>query len=320
MKHIAMKHVAKSLLLLGFLTAFGGPVLAADAYPSKAVYCMIPWSAGGGTDTTIRGFLKAAEPYVGTDFNCANVTGGGGAVGWTELRHAKADGYTLGAATYDVLTHSAKARPPFTIDDFVSVVGISQYPLVVAVKADAPWQTLDELIAHIRAQKGDSRIGIGAIAGSQHQLLYTIEKRLDIKTKPVPFKGGAEIIAAVLGDTIEAGLITSPEAKNRPDLKILAQFAKTRHDDLPDAPTAKELGIDIVFGSFRGIIVPAATPKDRVAFLREKFDQAWHDQKFLDWATKAGVSPSYMSGADLDELLAAMLPDVKTALKAINKQ
>ena len=315
-----MKSVAKSLMILCLAAMFGAPAMAAGDYPSKSIYCIIPWSAGGGTDTTIRGFLKAAEGYVGTDFNCANVTGGGGAVGWTELAHTKADGYTVGAVTYDVLTHSAKARPPFTIANFVSLVGISQYPVIVAVKVDAPWATFDEFIAHVRAQKGESRIGIGAIAGSQHQLLYTIEKRLDIKTKPVPFKGGAEIIAAVLGDTIEAGLITSPEAKNRPDLKVLAQFSKTRHADLPNAPTARELGIDIVFGSFRGISVPVDTPKERVAFLREKFDLAWHDPKFLDWANKAGVSPSFMSGADLDELLTAMLPDVKTALKAINKQ
>ncbi len=311
------KLLVLSVLLLGISGLFAEG--QQESYPSDAIYCIIPWSAGGGTDTTIRGFLKAAEEYAGVDFNVANLTGGGGAVGWTELARAKSDGYTIGALTYDVLTHSAKDNPPFTTEDFISVVGISQYPLVLAVKADAPWNTLEEYLAYAKSNNGDSQFGIGTIGGSQHQLLNTIEKKAGIQTKPVPFKGGAEIIAAVLGDNIEAGLITSPEAKNRPDIKVLAQFAATRHNDLPDVPTAMESGVEIVHGSFRGLCVPAGTPDDVVSFLRDTFDQTWHDEEFLAWADKAGISPSYMSGAELDELLASMLPNVKAALKDINQ-
>ncbi len=315
-----MKKVVNILLALCLLLTFVVPAMSADDYPDKSIYCMVPWGAGGGTDTTIRGFLKAAEPYVGVDFNVANVTGGGGAVGWTELAHSRADGYTIGAVTYDILTHSAKAHPPFAIDDFVSLIGISQYPLVLVVKADAPWQTFDQFLSYAKESNGNLKMAIGAIAGSQHQLLNTMTSKLSFKAKPVPFKGGAAMIAAVLGDTIEAALVTSDEAKNRPDIKVLAQFGKKRHPDLADVPTAMELGVDIVHGSFRGLIAPKDTPKEIVAFLRDKFNQAWHDQKFLDWANKAGTSPNYMSGEELDEFLKAMFPNVKAALQQINKK
>jgi len=307
--------IALLLILNGAVFAEG----KTEEYPSKSIYCIIPWSAGGGTDTTIRGFLKVAEKHVGVSFNASNVTGGGGSVGWTELAAAKADGYTIGALTYDVLTHSAKENPPFFYDDFVCLVGISQYPMVLVVKADAPWDTLDEFVEYARANRGDVNVGIGAIGGNHHQLLTAMENKLDLKFKPVPFEGGAKIIAAILGDNVEMGFINSPEAKNRPDIKVLAQFAKKRHEDLPDAPTAMELGVDIVLGSFRGLGVPKGTPEDRIAFLRQKFTETWNDEEFLSWATKAGASPSYMSGEDFDEMLDAMFPNVKQALEQINR-
>ena len=314
-----VKQVLLGLILLTFVVSFTYGEAQQEAYPAKAIYCIVPWSAGGGTDNTIRGFLKYAESHVGVDFNVSNITGGGGAVGWTELKAAKPDGYTIGALTYDVLTHSAKDNPPFIIDDFVSLIGISQYPLVLVVKADAPWDDLNSYLDYVKMNNGESTMGIGAISGSQHQLLSTLESKLNLKIKAVPFSGGAEIIASVLGNNVEAGLITSPEAKNRPDIKVLAQFSKVRHADLPEVPTAIELGVDIVYGSFRGLGAPADTPAEIIDYLREKFTETWNDEQFLSWAEKTGSSASYMSGKDLDEMLDSMLPNVKNALEAINQ-
>jgi tripartite-type tricarboxylate transporter receptor subunit TctC len=317
-----MKKCFSILGVIVFVTMICGTfstVCWAKDYPAKSIYCIVPWSAGGGTDTTVRGFLKVAEKFVGTDFNVSNVTGGGGSVGWAALASAKSDGYTIGALTYDILTHSAKEKPPFSYEDFNCLIGISQYPLVLIVKADAPWDTMDQLMNHSKANKGKLKAGIGAMGGSQHQLLNTLENRLDVKFRPVPFKGGANIIAAVLGDNVEMGLITSPEAKNRPDIKVLAQFSASRHEDLPKVPTASELGLEIVHGSFRGLGAPKGTPNDKIKFLRDKFTDAWHGKDFQDWAKKAGASASYMSGEDFQKMLKAMFPNVKQALQQLTK-
>ncbi len=294
--------------------------LAAPAtadYPDRSIRVIVPWGAGGGTDVTIRGFLDVAEAHVGTSFNVTNVTGGSGAVGWGEAARARADGYNLVALTYDLLAITAK-NGPADYQDFVPLVTISQYPQVFAVAADSPIETFDDFIALARDRDEPVTVAMGGLGGIHHLAAVGIEQAKEVELRAVPFQGGAPSIAALLGGNVDATFTDVPEAKGRPDIRVLVQFASERHPDMPDVPTAIEEGMDIVLSSFRSLGAPVGTPDDVVAFLRERFDAAWHSDAFQTWSSQANVAPSYMSGEDTQAMFDAMMPVISEALARLD--
>lgn len=318
-----MKRLARILAVVVCLALVSTSLFAAGVaeaeYPAKPIYTIVPWGAGGGTDITIRGFLQVAEKHVGTTFNVTNIPGGVGSIGWAEAASANADGYTIVALTYDLMVHSASADSPVSYKDFIPVVTIAQYPQVLAVKVDDPWSDFEEFVAFSASRPGDVRIALSGLGGIHHQALLTVERQSGVEFRPVPFRGGAECIAALLGGNVEATFTDVPEAAGRPDLRVLVQFAAQRHVDAPDVPTAREFGMDIDFSSFRSLGVPKGTPQHIVDFLREKFDETWHSQEFLTWANNAGVAPSYMSGADTQVMFDSIFPAVQEALKLMDR-
>ncbi len=317
-----MKKTVKTLVGVVCLALMGTLLFAAgveeEEYPTRPIYVIVPWAAGGGTDITIRGFLNIAEDHVGTTFNVTNMPGGVGLVGWAEAAQADADGYTLAALTYDLIVHSASDDETVSYRDFIPVVTIAQYPQVLAVKVDDAWEDFEEFLDFAASRPGDVRIGLSGLGGIHHQALLTIERETGIEFRPIPFRGGAESTAALLGGDVEAAFLDVPEAAGRPDVRVLVQFAAVRHEDAPDIPTAREFDMDIDFSSFRSLGVPKGTPESVVDFLRDKFDQTWHSDEFLTWAHDAGVAPSFMSGADTQVMFDSIFPAVQEALKLMD--
>lgn len=273
-------------------------------YPNKPINLIVTWGAGGGTDVTARAFVKEAEKHIGQTFLVNNVTGGGGSVGWQQVKASPADGYTLTVLTIDILNHSVKAdQTKLSYEDFIPVANMSKYPSIIAVPADSKYETFKDLLEDAKANPGKVRIGNGGLGKDNHQIALSVEDATGAKFNHVPFDGGAPAIAAALGGNIEGLISNPPEAGGRPDMKILVQFGPERSPDLPNVPTALELGYNIVGESFRMIGVPKDTPKEIINFLEEKFKLASEEEAWKEFAEKSKASPFYLDVAESQKLL-----------------
>jgi len=293
--------------LITFGLTAGSPATAAEDYPERAIQVIVPWSAGGGTDVTIRGFLDVASRMMDANFNVSNVTGGGGAVGWGEAAGQPADGYHLVGLTYDLLMITAKDGP-VDYRDFIPLVTIAQYPQVFAVDAESDHQTFEDFVEYASSASTPLAVAMGGFGGIHHLAAIAMQQAEDFEMRMVPFEGGAASIAALLGGNVQATFTDVPESAGRPDLRVLVVFGDERHPDMPDVPTARELGMDVVLASFRSLGTPQGTPEEIVDYLRQAFDEVWHSEEFQNWAETANVSPGFLSGADTEAMYEAMMP------------
>ena len=302
-----------------FLAACNGDQEAqsSENYPEKDIDVIVTWSSGGGTDITARQFLKAAEEETEASFLVRNVTGGAGAVGWNEARQSDADGYTLTVLTADILIHSAN-EANVTLSDFEPIALMSQYPAVIAVSADSEWDTLDEFLAS--AEEESLSIANDGLGQNDHLTALQLQEEAGLANPfdHIPFDGGAEGIAAVLGGNVDATISNVPEIANRSDMKVLAIFAQEENAEMPDTPIIKDYGMDIDAGSFRMIGAPAGTPEASLAYLDEVFESAYNSPTYLDFAEESNLSPQYMNREDAKSMLNARLDVMKELLESVD--
>ncbi|RLC56201.1 MAG: tripartite tricarboxylate transporter substrate binding protein, partial [Chloroflexi bacterium] len=191
-------------ILLTPLTALAG------SYPEKSITIVCPYSAGGGGDTSTRMIAKLAGDIMGVKINVENKTGGGATIGIGVVSKAKPDGYTIGfvsTSPITIRTHMMKA-PYHPLKD-LSYIGqfvASSQPLVVL--KDSPHKTLADLIAYAKANPGKLRWSTSVQRGGPHVAVEAMFKQEGAKATFIPFKGGSKVLAALLGGTIDAAMIS----------------------------------------------------------------------------------------------------------------
>ncbi|MFC7610463.1 Bug family tripartite tricarboxylate transporter substrate binding protein [Teichococcus aestuarii] len=166
-----LTHRSKLKLLAGLGAAAilpAGPALA-QGYPRRPVELIVPFAPGGGTDLVARAFADAAKAHLERGIGVVNRTGGGGAVGLSEIMAARPDGYKIGLGTVELamLPHMGLVR--FSADDFLPVARLNAEPSAVTVKADAPWKTLGEYLEHAKANPGKIRVGNSGTGAIWHR-------------------------------------------------------------------------------------------------------------------------------------------------------
>lgn len=287
-----------------------------DDYPNKDIDLIVTWASGGGTDITARQFVKAAEEEMPAKFLVKNVTGGAGAVGWNEAKQAKPDGYTLTVLTADILIHTANDRN-VSRDDFVPLALMSQYPAVIAVDANSEWDTLEDFLAE--GEKRSLSIANDGLGQNDHLTALQLEQAADLKhaINHIPFDGGAEGIAAVLGGNVDATISNVPEISSRTDMKVLAIFSTEPNEEMPDTPLISDYNMDIDAGSFRMIAAPAGTDEDILNYLEEKFKEAYNNPTYQDFAKESNLSPSYMDRKEAEEMLDSRLDIMKELMEQV---
>lgn len=275
-----------ALLVLDFLfvssLAWGG-----EKYPNRPVALIIPMGAGGGFDLTSRAMSSVAPQYLEQPLIVTLKPGGGGTIGPGFVKRAKPDGYTLlfgGTSQLSIAPQIEDAG--YTKDDFVPIVKVNHLTYVVAVRADKPWNTLKDLLNHIRANPNKVLFGATGIPGliplGNHMLL----RAAGIETSPptVPFKGvGEQVLSLLKGDTdymiqLYAGLVPFIRSK---EIRLLAVMDETRLPFMPDVPTAKELNYDVVLNMWMAILAPKGTPEEVVETLSTAFAKIIKDPSFV---------------------------------------
>jgi tripartite-type tricarboxylate transporter receptor subunit TctC len=297
--------LATAFLLLAPPTCGLGTALA-GSYPEKPIELIIPFPAGGRTDLNARMWASVANQYLGVPVACINKTGGRGAPAAQYVLDAKPDGYTIFAATIGTnILWPPQGIGKYKVFDFTTIGRISTSTMVIATSPKKPWKNIQELIDD--AKKRPRKITYGAVKGAMSQLAFLIfAKEAGVQFRHVATEGDAPALSSALGGHIDLYISTTtstvaPHAKAG-NLRPLAVFSDKRHPSLPDTPTFKEMGINVVAGPWTGIAARNDIPNDVLMTLRKAFDDVLtKDKAFPKLMKKIGEQVDYMSGADFEK-------------------
>ncbi len=282
----------KSIILLLVVSLLSLTVFA--AYPVKTVEIVCPWGAGGGTDRLARFFADQLQKGLGEPFVVVNKTGGGGAVGHSAGAFARPDGYTVTLVTLEISLMHWMGLTTLNVDNFDYVIQLNQDASSVLVKADAPWQTVEELLEEIRKNPGKIKFS-GSSAGSIWDLarigMFNAVGIAPDAVIWVPTTGAAPSIVELLGGHVEVITCSLPEASAQVEagqLRALAVMANQRLPQYPNVPTLKEQGINWSAGTWRGLSVPKNTPKEVIQTLYDASLKIAQSDAFKEFMSKTG--------------------------------
>lgn len=290
-------------------------------FPERPMEMIIVWSAGGGSDLAARLIGDYAAKELGQPFTYNNVTGANGAIGWGQAAQAKADGYTVANLTFDVLTNQAMGQTPVKYDDFDLLCQFTVQPIGVFVPEKSPYKTLNELLAAAKENPNNISMATTPLGGFFHQGAALLENVSDgARFNIIPYKGSAEIIAALAGGNVDSGIQTLTGMEQYIEtgsMRLLAVLTADRLKSFPDTPTAKELGYNVVHESWRGFAVPKGTPAEVKTKLVNAFEKAFNNPEFQEKALKAKLDLVYTGPEKFKASLDEQYPNVEKILKQL---
>jgi tripartite-type tricarboxylate transporter receptor subunit TctC len=281
---------------------------AASFPDGKPIALIVPYAPGGVTDTGARLMAAALEPLLKAPVRVVNRPGAASQVGLTELVRARPDGTTLSYVVLPtVVTHyldPARAAI-YTRKDFQPIAMHHRVPQMLAVRSDSPYKTLKDLVEAARANPEGLKVSDSGLMGVPHVCVLMLQLAAGVKFSSVHFSGGAPSITALLGkhvDVLSGATADSRPYKESGDFRVLGVAAEEPDPLMPDAPTMKSQGYDVLAASYTGLVAPAGTPPDVVDTLtqaiRTVVNSPEHKQKLL----QLGVSPYYLGPKDYTKL------------------
>lgn len=264
-----------------------GPAAAQD-FPVRPITLIVPFPPGGVADNVARPVAQALGKQLGQSVVIENRQGAGGGIGMAYVAKARADGYTLLLALSSISAIPEADRvlgraPMFQLDQLVPVARFTADPVVLAVRADAPWKSFAEFVAFARAHPKKLNYGSSGNYGTMHVPMEMLAASAGITMTHVPFTGAAPAVTALLGGTLDAvasGPSTVVQHVKAGKLRVLANWGTERHAALPDVPTLTELGVAADYAQWSGLFAPAGTPEPVLAALRKAAREAQDDPAF----------------------------------------
>ncbi|HWP60062.1 MAG TPA: tripartite tricarboxylate transporter substrate binding protein [Candidatus Acidoferrales bacterium] len=289
-------------VLLGILSM--GFASAAFAYPERPVKMIIPWAAGGDTDVVKRFFANHLQKHLGQPVVVANVTGASGTVGAREAKAAPPDGYTL-YSVHDYI-HGTYYTGISDINywDFEPVCRVAFTPNLVGASPKTKWKNMADLVADAKQRPGQIPFGV-TLGSTTHFFAAFIEKETGAKWRYVSYEGTAPRMTALLGGHIDLGRVdlTQMDKVNAGQLRLLGIATEQRHPVVPNVPTLKEQGINVVYGENRGILVPKGTPEPVLAKLEDSCGKVAKEPSFTEEMRKQGTDVTFLGRKDYAEFL-----------------
>ncbi len=273
-----------------------------ERYPDRPVKLFIPWTAGSSSDVQMRSLCEEAAKVLGQPVVIENRPGASGTLHAQALAQARPDGYTLGQM------HLSVVRRPFLVQrpqwdavaDYTHIMRVCGWMYGVAIKAGRPWKTWAEFIAYGRANPGKLTFATSGIATTNHLAMEDLGVREGVQFTHVPFRGSSEGVTAVLSDTVDCIADSSvwvPHVESGA-MRALNVWTETRVPRLPDVPTLKELGHDMVVTSPYGISGPRGMDPAIVGTLHNAFKAALDTQANATVRGQFDMPAQYLSSAD----------------------
>jgi tripartite-type tricarboxylate transporter receptor subunit TctC len=288
------------LLSLNFVQQSEG-----SSYPEKPITIICPFAAGASYDMTSRAIANVVTKLIGQPVVVMNKTGGGTFVANAEIYNAEPDGYTLiinASSSLCLSPHLRKA--PFDPWKLTPIMSYGIYPILVAVRADSPFKTFKDMMDFIKKKPGELKIATSGGPDVMENLpMYILQSQEKMDFKFVPYEGGAPAAAAVLGGHVPAMTGGGGAIVHIRDGKMrgLVAFTSRKLTGLPEIPTAKELGYDIVVESRYALYGPPGVSKDIVKKLEETFKKAMDDEDFKKIADSFRMTLDFKNSEEIDK-------------------
>jgi len=281
--------------------------MAQDFPGGKPIEMTVMFGAGSAADVTARQLAEGMSSRLATAVVVVNRTGAGGAAGYTHVAQQRPDGYSIVWNSNSISTNYHSGILPFDYRAFDPVARVAVEIPVLAVRADAPWQTLQAFLDHAKANPGKVRVGNSGAGSHTHFAASALFATAGAKEIEVPF-GQGQAVVNMLGGRIEA-TVQLPAAVvghvRSKDLRVLAALGSRRDPVFPDVPTARELGYPIALDMWRGVAVPKATPKPVIARLEDAIRQTVQSPEFQAAGETIGFTPAYLPAEDFGKLIAS---------------
>jgi tripartite-type tricarboxylate transporter receptor subunit TctC len=282
------RRLASTFLIGTALIAALPAVAQAPAFPNKPIRIIVPYPAGGATDTSARMVAQRLQEELKQSVIVDNRPGAGGNLGMMALVQSPADGHTLIMTLTGMLSinPTTYAKAGFTAADVVPVARVMLAPLVLVVPLNSPWKTVQDMIAAGKlAGKGGLPYGSTGAGGISHVASELVNAAANSNFTHVPYKGGAPLVLALLTSEVSWGLLGTADARAQIEagkLRALGQLRATRSELWPNVPTLTEQGLSggVDFDMWFGLVAPAQTPPAIVSMLNQKVAQIVAEPEF----------------------------------------
>ena len=296
---VLMSCVVMSLSLSG--------AMAAD-YPSKTIHLVVPWKAGGGTDSIGRGIAEAIKTVIDQSVVVDNISGAGGVTGSIKVARSKPDGYTLLMnGTTDMTAALTFKDLPLSLDDFVYIGGFFQSPTWVLAHKDRGYKNLADFLSKVKQNPGKLTLGTAGPAGAQILMASAIKGISGADFRIIPYSGGKDLKKALIGNQVDAGIIHAPvllaEVKEGL-IDVLGTgmpLDKITYAAVRNTPTLKNINIPIEIGITRGVYAPKGLSKEIVGKLSDIVEKAAKSDSFKKFGERFGFLPIWIPGPEFEQ-------------------
>jgi tripartite-type tricarboxylate transporter receptor subunit TctC len=318
--------LSMTFLLVFCLTFPAGAVEKPKDYPDRPVTIMVGFSPGGSSDVGARVVAEALKTVIGQPVVVENKPGAGSQVMLTEFKNnAKPDGYTIALINVpqiQTIVYDPTRKAAFDLPDFQPVANHVQDPGAILVRKDSPFKTLEEFIAAAKANPGNIRVSTTGIGSDDHLAVLDFQRMAGVTFNIVHLRATPEALTATLGGHVDADFDNVggflPTAKSE-EGRILGVMMDERYPDLPDVPTLKEKGINLISSSTRGYVMPAGTPMEIVRYMEDAFKKAMEDPEHAKRMRTAGLTVKFMDIPTYGAFLESQNSRAKDLIKLYRK-
>jgi tripartite-type tricarboxylate transporter receptor subunit TctC len=317
-----MKSRLALVLTAALAVSIAFPLSLQAAFPERDITLVVPWAAGGGTDTLARTLAKNAKQYLGANITVVNRVGGTGVVGMNSVAMSKPDGYTVGVVTFHLSAYRLLGMSELSYRDFELIALLNRSQAGLSVRTDSPFKTLKDLVDYAKANPGVVTVGHAGPGQAWHLAAASLAQKYGLKFTYVPFDGAAPTRTALVGGHVSVATTGMDEVLQfyqTKQIRILGANSPARHPAFPDVPTFTEAGFPIedpVF-DWRGLAVAKGTPPEALKVLREGFEKCAEDPEYTKLMDSLALPRTYMRHDKFQEFLVGMEKSLEPVLDSV---
>ena len=323
-----MRSTAFAIATLALVFTATEPVAHAQTtWPTKAITMIVPFPPGGLADLVARPVAEAMSRELGQPVVVENKPGAGGGIGMAQAAKARPDGYTilmaLSSLTVIPEADVVLARPAmFALGELRPIARFTADPTVLAVRADAPWKTVQQFVDDAKKRPGAINYGSSGSYGTMHVPMEILSQSSSIKMTHVPFTGAGPAVVALLGgqiDAVSSGPATVLSQVKAGKLRVLGHWGTTQLASLPEAPSLKDAGYNAEYAQWSGLFIPAGVPEPIAQRLRAAAKAAALDAKVKEIILNAGSPVQYQDSPEFEKYVQADAIRMSAVVKRIGK-
>ncbi len=319
--------VRKTVFVLFLIVVLGATAFAtgqseAPDFPTRAISYVIPFNPGGQSDVTAQYQKPYLEELLGVNVVVRHQPGAGGALAWSNLVNARPDGYTImgNNVPHIIIQPLIRDDVGYQTEQLKPVYMFQTTPIGIAVAADSPFDTLEDLVEHGRRNPGRLTVTGSGTHSGHHLALLQLQHLTGAEYTYIPATGAAPSVSNFLGGHSEVLMANSDDlVAHQGEMKILAVGTTERFHLLPDVPTFIEEGVEMTAGIDRGVAVPPDTPDAIVEILEAAFHAVSSDPEFRAEMDALGFVTHTMGAAEFAEYLERKSAEIEEALRELGE-